>query len=226
MWAFFCAILQGPLHWLGLADLVLDGEMLHAFRLRGLADLYWDRVESLDFTELSVPATEASESAPTGEEELSDALSVDKTGRIQVDTAVVTVPGHNLLRKLGRVVSSMVGHFVYKLDLDVVYATFESGQTVHDLVAEWDVALPVAMPRSVRSQLFQWWNSYGQTRIYRNATLIEFGDDYALTEMKAVTGLEKALVAELSPRLVLIDRAAVAELVAQLEKAGYTPKVN
>jgi hypothetical protein len=44
--------------------------------------------------------------------------------------------------------------------------------------------------------------------------------------MKAITGLEKALVAELSPRLVLIDRAAVTDLVAQLEKAGYTPKVS
>jgi hypothetical protein len=127
---------------------------------------------------------------------------------------------------LGRVVSSMVGLFVYKLELDVVYATFESGLTVNDLIAEWDVALSVTMPRSVRSQLFQWWKSYGQTRIYRNATLIEFGDDYALTEMKAITGLEKALVAELSPRLVLIDRAAVTDLVAQLEKAGYTPKVS
>lgn len=226
VWAFFSAILQGPIHWLGLADLVLDGEKLHAFRLHGLADLYWDRVESLDLAEVSAPISEASEGLSTDEEDSSDALSVDKTGRIRVDTTVITVPGHNLLRKLGRVVSSMVGLFVYKLDLDVVYATFESGLTVHDLVAEWDVALPVAMPRSVHSQLFQWWNSYGQTRIYRNATLIEFGDDYALTEMKAVTGLEKALVAELSPRLVLIDRAAVAELVAQLEKAGYTPKVN
>lgn len=226
VWAFFSAILQGPVHWLGLADLVLDGEKLHAFRLHGLTDLYWDRVESLDFAELSPPVSEVSESTPTGEEESSDALSVDKTGRIRVDTAVTTIPGHNLLRKLGRVVSSMVGLFVYKLDLDVVYATFESGLTLDDLVAEWNAALPVEMPRSVHSQLSQWWKSYGQTRIYRNATLIEFGDDYALTEMKAVTGLEKALVAELSPRLVLIDRNAVSDLVAQLEKAGYTPKVS
>ena len=44
--------------------------------------------------------------------------------------------------------------------------------------------------------------------------------------MQAVTSLEKAIVTELSPRLVLIDRNAVTDLVAQLEKAGYTPKVN
>lgn len=226
VWAFFSAILQGPLHWLGLTDLVLDGENLHAFRLHGLADLYWDRVESLDFADATAPLAEVSESTPTSDEEAPDALSIDKTGRIRVDTAVITIAGHNLLRKLGRVVSSMVGLFVYKLDLDVVYATIESGQTVDDLVAEWEAVLPVAMPDSVRSQLFEWWKSYGQTRIYRNATLIEFGDDYALTEMKAVTGLEKAIVAELSPRLVLIDRNAVSDLVAQLEKAGYTPKVS
>ena len=224
-WAFFTAILQGPLHWLGLVDLVLDGEKLHAFRLHGLADLHWDRVESLDFTDLAAPVID--EALPTAEgEESSDALSVDKTGRIRVDTAVISTAGHTLLRKLGRVVSSIVGLFVYKLDMDVVYATFESGLTLDDLVVEWNVALPVAMPSSVRNQLSQWWKSYGQTRIYRNPTLIEFGDDYALTEMKAVTGLEKAIVAELSPRLVLIDRNVVTDLVAQLEKAGYTPKVN
>ncbi|MBI3959343.1 MAG: hypothetical protein HY328_11090 [Chloroflexi bacterium] len=223
-WAFFTAILQGPLRWLGLADLVLAGEEVQAFRLHGLADLFWDRVEALDFADLSAPA--GGGSRPAVEEDSSPALSVDKAGRIRVDTAVIATAGHHLLRRMAQVVSSTVGEFVYKLDLNIVYATFESGLTPEDLAALWKTNLPVPMPRSVRSQLAQWWKAYGQVRTYRNATLIEFGDDFALTEMKAVTSLEKAIVAELSPRLVLIDGGAVTDLVAQLEKAGYTPKVN
>ncbi len=223
-WAFFAAILQGPLRWLGLVDLVQAGEEVHAFRLHGLADLFWDRVEALDFAELGAPASPGA--SPAAVEDSSPALTVDKAGRIRVDTAVVTTAGHNLLRRVAQVVSSTVGEFVYKLDLTIVYATFEAGVSAQDLVDQWKSSLPVPMPRAVRSQLFQWWQLYGQARIYRNATLIEFGDDYALTEMKAVTGLQKALVAELSPRLVLIDGSAVTDLVAQLEKAGYTPKVN
>lgn len=223
-WAFFSAILRGPLRWLGLADLVLAGGEVQAFRLHGLADLYWDRVEALSFADLPKPGADATDSA--SEEDSSAALTVEKGGRIRVDTAVITAPGHALLRRIAQVTSSMVGLFVYKLDRDAVYATFESGVTVQDLTEMWNASLPVPMPRSVRNQLTEWWQSYGQTRIYRNATLIEFGDDFALTEMKAVTSLGKAIVAELSPRLVLIDRNAVTDLVAQLEKAGYTPKLN
>jgi len=222
--AFFSFLLRGPLRWLGLADLVLNDETVYAFRLHGLADLYWDRVEKLDFSTTSTAAE--GESSPPAEEDALEAVSVDKTGRIRVDTAVVTTAGHNLLRRMARVVSSMVGLFVYKMEMDVVYATFEAGLTVEDLVEQWATSLPDPMPRAVRGQLNRWWQAYGQTRIYRNATLIEFGDDYALSEMKAVTSLEKAIVAEFSPRLVLIDRDAVTDLVAQLEKAGYTPKLN
>ena len=42
--------------------------------------------------------------------------------------------------------------------------------------------------------------------------------------MKAVTSLGQHLIAELSPRLVLIPKVAVEPLTAELEKAGYTPK--
>lgn len=61
-------------------------------------------------------------------------------------------------------------------------------------------------------------------RIYENVTIIEFGDDYALAEMKAVTPLEGVIIAEISPRLVIIPQEAVAPLTAALEQAGYTPK--
>jgi hypothetical protein len=55
-------------------------------------------------------------------------------------------------------------------------------------------------------------------------TIIEFGDEHALTEMKAITSLEKHMIAEISPQLVLIPKAAVTLLRGELEKAGYMPK--
>jgi hypothetical protein len=54
--------------------------------------------------------------------------------------------------------------------------------------------------------------------------MIEFADDYALAEMKAVTSLERYLIAEISPRAVLIPEEIVEFLTAELEKAGYTPR--
>ena len=66
--------------------------------------------------------------------------------------------------------------------------------------------------------------AYGRVRLYQDVTLIEFGDDYALAEMKAVTSLDKVMIAEISPRLVLIPKDAAASLSAELVKAGYTPQ--
>jgi hypothetical protein len=80
------------------------------------------------------------------------------------------------------------------------------------------------MPDHLRARLETWWQGYGQVRIYENVTVIEFSDDYALAEMKAVTSLSRQLIAQISPRLALIPAAAVDHLTAELEKAGYTPK--
>jgi hypothetical protein len=80
------------------------------------------------------------------------------------------------------------------------------------------------MPNQLRRRLMSWWQAYGRVRIYENVTLIEFADDYALTEMKAVTSLTRHLIAEISPRAVLIPSEVVEFLSTELEKAGYTPK--
>ena len=69
-----------------------------------------------------------------------------------------------------------------------------------------------------------WWAAYGQVRIYDDVTVIEFGDDHALVEMKAVTSLGSLPYAEISPRLVMIPRLTANHLIAELEKDGYTPR--
>lgn len=60
--------------------------------------------------------------------------------------------------------------------------------------------------------------------VYNMGPAAEFGDDYALAEMKAVTSLATVMIAEISPRLVLIPKLAATTLAAELEKAGYTPQ--
>jgi len=80
------------------------------------------------------------------------------------------------------------------------------------------------MPEAIHDQLAAWWDAYGRVRIYEHLTVIEFSDDYALTEMKAVTALEEFLIAEISPRLVIVRQEGIDPLTKALEKAGYTPK--
>jgi hypothetical protein len=210
---FVARVITGPLHWLGLADLGLGADGLAAFRLHGLADLYWDRVEA--------PVPETGRREPTRAP--ADAVDVD-AHTIRVVPSQIETQAHNLLNQIARLETVAAEQFAYRLDAQAAYASFEAGQTLAEIEAAWEEWLPVPMPAALREQLAAWWQAYGRVRIYKDLTVIEFGDDYALAEMKAVTPLEKHLVAEISPRLVIIRPEAVGALTEALERAGYTPK--
>ena len=209
---FILTMLTGPLHWLGLADLAYrDGEPT-LVRLHGLADLYWDRVERLE----SGTAAEAAEAAPV------DLTVHGQT--IEVNPARLTVEGHALLDRVAHLEQAQPFRFVYRLDAATVHRAFEQGATLAELEERWQAAFGGPMAESVRARLAEWWAGYGRVRLYRDVSIIEFGDDFALAEMKAVSSLEKLMIAEISPRLVVIPKDAVAQLQAELQKAGYTPR--
>lgn len=208
-------MITGPLHWLGLADLAFEGETLVAARFHGLGDLYWERV---DLPALSFAASVRS-TLPRAE----DAVEIDET-TITVVPTEISSQAHTTLHHVCQLESATAERFVYRLDPRVTYNSFEAGLSLPEFLESWDRELSVPMPEAMRQQLTDWWSSYGHVRLYTDLIVIEFGDDYALSEMKAVTRLDDAIVAEISPRLVIISHSAVDELVAALEAAGYMPK--
>ena len=217
---FVRTLLRGPLHWLGLVDLYEEAGALLAVRFHGLGDLFLDRVAELPLRAGVGQATGAQvPSAAKGKEQLTIAGD-----QIAVAPSLITAQAHSLLDRIATLEVAKPHQFVYQLDAATVQKGFEAGVTLAQLVRDWEATLSKPIPASVRERLTGWWQSYGQLRLYRDVTLIEFGDDHALTEMKAVTSLPTVLIAELSPRLVLIPKGAVATLAAELEKAGYTPQ--
>lgn len=212
---FIRQVIAGPLHWLGFADLCLAGEELLAFRLHGLADLYWDRVEA------PPPPRHAADLPPAAPP--TEAVALDELS-IRVNPTAVSGQAHSLLDKIARLDTVEANCFVYRLDAQAAYEAFERGAVLSEILDDWARLLPVPMSKPIRAQLTTWWETYGRVRIYQNLTVIEFSDEYALAEMKAVTSLDQYLMAEISPRLVLIRPDAVDTLIAQLERAGYMPK--
>lgn len=214
---FIRAMLTGPLHWLGLADLGFEAGNLAAVRLHGLADLYWDRLE--------IPA--APHRAVAREVAKAPQEAIDIEGdTFTVNPSAISAQAHSLLDHIARLEVTAPEQFIYRLDAQAVHQTFESGAALAELLQDWERQFPFPMPETIVAKLSAWWEAYGQVRIYEGVSLIEFADDYALREMKATTSLERHLIAQLSPRVVLINKEAAPILTAELEKAGYTPTVS
>jgi hypothetical protein len=227
--SFIQAMLIGPLHWLGLVDLNQHDGQVVALRLHGLADLFWDRSATLSISASGIetlkesPPAKAS-AAPRASDLRPSAVKLDDDGRLLVDPQRISARAHGLLDRIAKMDFAVTGRFVYRLDGESVHRSFEAGVSLAQLEMMWNELLKAPMPTPIQSQLSQWWDAYGRTRIYTNVSLIELGDDYALAEMKSVTSLSSLMIAELSPRLVLIPKDAIPKLVSELEAAGYTPK--
>lgn len=212
---FIRTLISGPLHWLGLVDLSFQGGRMVAFRPHGLGDLFWDRVET-------PPAprhvtTRAQAVSPK------EAVETDRL-TITVQPSNVTAQLHNLLDRIARLETTTAECFVYRVDARAAHEAFLDGVTLSEILDQWEHLVPIPLPEDIRTQLEQWWQAYGQVRIYEDLTIIEFGDDYTMAEMKAVTSLEEHLIAEVCPRLAIIRREAIEPLIRELESAGYTPK--
>jgi hypothetical protein len=215
--SFIRGIVAGPLHWLGLADLgKKEDNQVVTFRLHGLGDLYWDRVQA-------PPAPHPIAAQANVKHDPGKAVSIEGY-RIAVNPSAVKSQAHSLLERIAHLDVATADRFVYRLDAQAVYRSFEAGLSFSELARDWERLLPVSMPKDIRAQLTRWWEAYGRVRIYENLAVIELGDEYALAEIKAATSLEQHLIAEISPQLVIVDKEAVPALTAELEKAGYTPK--
>ena len=208
----------GPLHWLGLADMCVENGRLRAFRLHSLDDLFWDRVE-VPLASALPPEREARpEQAPQVVQIEADAMIVN--------AASAGPQVHLLLDKIARLELAEPGRFVYRLDVQAAYESYEEGTSLAEIEAEWREIIRQPLPSDLAGPLGRWWENYGRVHLYQNLTVLELGDDYALAEVKATTSLEQVMVAEISPRLVVIPREAVDVLVDELTGAGYTPRVD
>lgn len=213
--AFIQEMLSGPLHWLGLVDLAVSADRITHVRFHGLADVIWMRGERV--LEAAFAAAAAAQNVA-----LADALRVE--GDVIRLDPVLGAAGQSVIERIAQLDSARPHEFVYRLAPAVVHRLFESGAHPDQIEADWLAAFGEPLPASIHARLAEWWAGYGRLRLYQNATVIEFSDDYALAEMKAVTSLEKVMIAEVSPRLVIIPREAADILAAELTRAGYTPQ--
>ena len=201
-------VLEGPLHWLGIADLSYRGRQLAGLHLHGLADLIWDRAVF-----------------PETEQLPGEVLEVDSAHlTLSVRPSAISAQGHAVLGRMACLERTAPLVFVYRLDQRMAYAAFERGETLNDLLTAWGRALPVPIPVTIEQALTAWWTAYGQVRLYEGLALLEVGDDLTLRELEVSTSLSRRVLARLSPRQVLVSEKAVPILLQEFAAKGLTPK--
>lgn len=214
--AYLKTMLMAPLHWLGWADLYQKGNELVAFRLTGLSDLFLERTDTPPLPgRVTLTATPANVPA--------EALTIDHL-TIIVNPTKLSGKAHSYLNQIAELENASPNRFTFQLSASQVHTYFEAGLTLDQLLEGWKKYLSKTIPPAIEEQLTTWWNTYGTVRLYQNVSVIELADDYALTELKAVTKLDEWLIAEISPRLLMIRPEGIKPLINQLKKAGYTPK--
>ncbi len=205
-------ILTGPMSWLGLIEVgTRHGEPV-AFRVRPAAAVLGDRPAPLERPDDAPPLL----------------LEIDPS----THTPLVTVPPntldsgiHSMLAAIGTMAGASPQGLRYRLTAQGVQRAFDGGASGPQLMALLGERAGGTLPEAVQAILERWWESYGAIRLYDEVTLVELGDDLLLRELLAASSLREAVLQTFSPRLVAIDSARVDELVEELTRLGYTPRV-
>lgn len=201
------AVLAGPLTWLGFVDLLAPDGNPRLLRVRPEAGALVGRV-----VVMAAPSHE-------GKLVLGDDLSV------LVPPEAADLDVHGLLSRAGRLVGAGKQGLRYQLTSAGVQAVFDSGMSGPELAGFLADRAGGALPAGFRDELDRLWHRFGTVRLYDQVTVIELSDDILLTELRAATSLDEAIVATFSPRLVAIDGTRTDEVIAMLAERGYAPRV-
>jgi len=206
--ALLAALLQGPLAWLGLVDLVTNRDGPRAFRVRPSAGVLVDRP-------MAEPATSRA------------AIVVGNDASVFLPTGTADGDAHRLLTRVGEFAGGSAEGLRYRLSAERVQAAFDDGLTGPDLLTFLEERTSQPLPGRVRSRIQRWWARYGSVRLYDELTLVELSENVLPEEiLAAVPAVGQHLVYAISPRLLAVEPSAADTVVAELVRLGYAPRVE
>ena len=206
------AVLTGPLNWLGAIDLGYRNDKLEAVRLTPTGSFMLGRRQELFEHRAGIAPQQAI--------------------KLQDDLTATVMPGHaplelyNLMGVIGQLESATPQHFHYRITANSVQSQFDQGESDQTLIASLEEVCPVEIPVSWKDKLHEWQENYGKLHLYQGITLIELADEYIAKELMLSTSLRQNIVYQFSPRLIAVRPDAVDDLVQEMEKQGYMPRVE
>lgn len=102
----------------------------------------------------------------------------------------------------------------------------ESGLTLEEIESMLTEASGGPLPEAVRERLQGWAAAYDNFHLYDHLSVVEFADDFVLQELLRGGGIRRYLLHIFSPRLAAVHPRHVNDLVAEMERRGFMPKVE
>ncbi len=203
------AIVAGPMTWLGLVDVAMGKDEALAFRPCPRAAI------------LAAQQVEEEASWASGA-----AFEVDlRRGTLFVPSARSETVIYSLLSSFAEMVDASPRGLSFQLSPERLRTVFDIGLTGPKLIEVLTQYGDERLAGTLGPTIEEWWTRYGTVRLYDDLTLVELGDDLLLREILASSSLQDMLVYTFSPRLVAVRPVNVDELVAELTRLGYTPRV-
>jgi hypothetical protein len=235
---FVRAVIEGPMAWLGLVRLryktTLAGtSSAEAIQLTPVGSFVIGRRQTIDAIAGGVTSAFQPSSLPT----LPAPPFV-----LHDDLTATLVPGYvppqlyDLLSSMGELIASSLQQLTYRITAAGVQHMFDSGETAETLIAALeracgdggrDVAMRSSSPPAAwKRAIEEWYQNYGQLHLYEDIALLELADEYVLQELMLNVPLREKIRYQFSPQLVAIHPDTIDELIQEMEKRGYTPRVE
>ncbi|HVB73960.1 MAG TPA: Rho termination factor N-terminal domain-containing protein [Ktedonobacteraceae bacterium] len=224
---YIAQLLQGPLRWWGMSDIVLaeDGRLL-AFRLTSM-------------TGLLLPAKPAStaliEFADSGSARAArPVIDVSEQEDLLLPSSIENWPVIELIERFAQAQGVRNGRLCYRLTPGSLGAAFNRGESFTPLLELLRRAAGQAdtggdeqsslalLLRRLEKRL----KNYGRARFYTDATLLEVADSLVIRELAATTSFEKQIIQYIHPTLMILKKQGGEQLVEELKKRGQAPLLH
>jgi hypothetical protein len=204
-------ILVGPLHSLGLADVAPTLDQVDVFRLHHLQDIHWKWIIDLDI-------------GKAGSIDVS-ALQLDIASQDMLINLPVSQDFLFMLQLWSRIEGFSGNKLHYLLDVKLLHISFERGYTPSHLIAAWTESAGCAPPPDLQAWWHQWWQHYGEIRLYPPQAILLTRDEFTMKEVQAaMPHLKTSIQSVVTPTAALIKSEMTDQVVAELERQGYMPK--
>src|SRR5579885_1706579 len=228
---YLARLLQGPLHWWGMVDIVLSAdERLLAFRLTSMAGALLNDTPETNRVGAGMNQKNLAfkENGPVS---LAPTITVSEEGRLLLPSVPENWEVIELIERFAEICGVQACQLCYRLTAASLSAAFSCGQSPAPLL---ELLRNVATPAYGESTSVTNWlaqlesriANHGRIRLYTDATLLEVADSAVLRELAAVTSINDAIVRPVHPTLMIVKKQGAEGLIDELKRRGQAPLLH